>query len=70
MDLLEILHADAVRNTQSVGSKKRLFQDLAAIASQSYGIGPIFARPIWEYFAKKKNRGFFFVDTFIHEISR
>ena len=40
MDLLEILHADAVRNTQSVGSKKRLFQDLAAIASQNYGIDP------------------------------
>ena len=40
MDLLEILHVDAVRNTQSVGSKKRLFQDLAAIASQNYGIDP------------------------------
>ena len=40
MDLLEILHADAVRSTQSVGSKKRLFQDLAAIASQNYGIDP------------------------------
>ena len=40
MDLVKILHADAVRNTQSVGSKKRLFQDLAAIASQSYGIDP------------------------------
>ena len=40
MDLLEILHSDAVRNTQSVGSKKRLFQDLAAIAAQSYGIDP------------------------------
>ena len=40
MDLLEILHVDAVRNTQSVGSKKRLFQDLAAIAFQNYGIDP------------------------------
>ena len=40
MDLLEILHVDAVRNTQSVGSKKRLFQDLAAIALQNYGIDP------------------------------
>ena len=40
MDLLKILHADAVRHTQSVGSKKRLFQDLAAIASQNYGINP------------------------------
>jgi len=38
MDLLEILHADAVRNIHSVGSKKRLFQDLVAIASQNYGI--------------------------------
>jgi len=40
MDLLKILHPDAVRNTQSVGSKKRLFQDLALIASQNYGIDP------------------------------
>ena len=40
MDLLEILHVDAVRNTQSVGSKKRLFQDWAAIALQNYGIDP------------------------------
>ena len=40
MDLHKILHADAVRNSQSVGSKKRLFQDLAAIAFQNYGIDP------------------------------
>ncbi len=40
MDLLKILHPDAVRNTHSVGSKKRLFQDLAAIAAQNYGIKP------------------------------
>ena len=40
MDLLKILHPDAVRNAQSVGSKKRLFQDLAVIASQNYGIDP------------------------------
>ena len=40
MDLIEILHPDAVRNTQSVGSKKRLFQDLAAMSAQNYGIDP------------------------------
>jgi len=40
MDLIEILHPDAVRNTQSVGSKKRLFQDLAAMSAQNYGINP------------------------------
>ena len=40
MDLHKILHADAVRNSQSVGSKKRLFQDLAALAFQNYGIDP------------------------------
>jgi len=40
MDLHKILHADAVRNSQSVSSKKRLFQDLAAIAFQNYGIDP------------------------------
>ena len=38
MDLIEILHPSAVRNTQSVGSKKRLFQDLAAMSAQNYGI--------------------------------
>ena len=40
MDLHKILHADAVRNSHSVSSKKRLFQDLAAIAFQNYGIDP------------------------------
>ena len=40
MDLIEILTPEAVRNAQSVGSKKRLFQDLAIIAEQSYGINP------------------------------
>lgn len=38
MDLLNILHPDAVRVAHSVSSKKRLFQDLAAICSQTYGI--------------------------------
>ena len=40
MELIEILIPEAVRNTQSVGSKKRLFQDLATIAEQNYGINP------------------------------
>ena len=40
MDLHKISHADAVRNSHSVSSKKRLFQDLAAIAFQNYGIDP------------------------------
>ena len=40
MDLIEILTPEAVRNSQSVGSKKRLFQDLAIIAEQNYGINP------------------------------
>lgn len=38
MDLLEIIHPDAVRSAQSVGSKKRLFQDLSAMAAQVYGM--------------------------------
>jgi PTS system nitrogen regulatory IIA component len=38
MDLLEIIHPDAVRSAQSVGSKKRLFQDLSAMAVQVYGM--------------------------------
>ena len=38
MDLLEIIHPDAVRCAQSVGSKKRLFQDLSAMATQVYGM--------------------------------
>lgn len=36
MDLLDILHPDAVRVAHAVSSKKRLFQDLAAIGQQSY----------------------------------
>ena len=40
MDLIDILNPQAVRAAHSVGSKKRLFQDLAAIASQTYGINP------------------------------
>ncbi len=40
MDLHKILHADAVRNSHSVSSKKRLFQDLAALAFQNDGIDP------------------------------
>ena len=35
MDLLEIIHPDAVRCAQSVGRKKRLFQDLSAMATQA-----------------------------------
>ena len=38
MDLLEIIHPDAVRCAQSVGSKKRLFQDLSTMAAQVYGM--------------------------------
>ena len=40
MDLIDILHSEAVRTAHSVGSKKRLFQDLAAVAGQAYGINP------------------------------
>ena len=40
MDLIDILHSEAVRTAHSVASKKRLFQDLAAVAGQAYGINP------------------------------
>ena len=40
MDIIDILHPNAVRAAHSVGNKKRLFQDLAAVAGQIYGISP------------------------------
>ena len=49
MELIEILIPEAVRNTQSVGSKKRLFQDLATIAEQNYGINPDIGIILWTY---------------------
>ena len=38
MDLVNILSADAVRVSNGVGSKKRLFQDIANLVASQYGI--------------------------------
>ena len=40
MDLTEILRADAVKAVSSVGSKKRLFQELGEIAFSAHGLTP------------------------------
>ncbi len=38
MDLVDILSADAVRVTGSVGNKKKLFQDIANLMESEYGL--------------------------------
>ncbi len=38
MDLVDILNADAVRIGHGVSSKKRLFQDIAQLVANEYGI--------------------------------
>ena len=40
MDLTEILRPDAVKAVSSVGSKKRLFQELSEISSGALGLDP------------------------------
>lgn len=40
MDLADVLKLDAIRVTNTVKSKKRLFQDLAELAAAAHGIDP------------------------------
>lgn len=54
MDLLQILHPDAVRVAHSVSSKKRLFQDLAALAHHNYGLD---ADEVVEALLERENLG-------------